>query len=45
MTSPHPRELEPFHPYRHILLAIDDRELPVELLIRASEFAESFMGN
>jgi len=41
-TSPHPRELEPFHPYRHILLAIDNRELRVELLIRASELAEFF---
>jgi len=43
-TSPHPRELEPFHPYRHILLAIDNRELPVELLTRASELAEFFHG-
>jgi len=43
-TSPHPRELEPFHPYRHIVLAIDNRELPVELLIRASELAEFFHG-
>jgi nucleotide-binding universal stress UspA family protein len=43
-TSPHPRELAPFHPYRHILLAIDHRELPVELLIRASELAELFHG-
>jgi nucleotide-binding universal stress UspA family protein len=43
-TSPHPRELEPFRPYRHIVLAIDNRELPVELLIRASELAEFFHG-
>ncbi|MBZ5636966.1 MAG: universal stress protein [Acidobacteriia bacterium] len=43
-TSPHPRELEPFHPYRHILLAIDNRELPVELLTRAAELAEFFHG-
>ena len=43
-TSPHPRELEPFHPYRHILLAIDNCELPVELLMRASALAEFFHG-
>jgi nucleotide-binding universal stress UspA family protein len=41
-TSPHPRELELFHAYRHILLAIDNRELPAELLIRASGLAEFF---
>lgn len=41
-TSPHPRELEPFHPYRHILLAMDNRDLPVELLRRVSALAEFF---
>ncbi|MGD1095037.1 MAG: universal stress protein [Bryobacteraceae bacterium] len=43
-TSPHPRELDPFRPYRHIVLAIDQCGLPVELLIRASELAEFFHG-
>jgi len=43
-TSPHPRELEPFRPYRHIVLAIDNCGLPVELLNRASELAEFFHG-
>jgi len=43
-TSPHPRELEPFHPYRHVLLAIDNRELSVELLTRASELAGFLHG-
>ena len=41
-TSPHPRELNAFHPYRRIVLAIDYRSLSVPLLIRASEFAELF---
>jgi nucleotide-binding universal stress UspA family protein len=41
-TSPHPQELEPFHPYRHIVAAIDGRWWPPELLVRASEIAEFF---
>ena len=41
-TSPHPRELKPFRPYRRIVLAIDYRSLSMPLLIRASEFAELF---
>ena len=41
-TSPHPRELSPFRPYRRIVLAIDYRSLSVPLLVRASEFAELF---
>jgi nucleotide-binding universal stress UspA family protein len=41
-TSPHPRELSPFRPYRRIVLAIDYRSLSVSLLIRASEFAGLF---
>jgi nucleotide-binding universal stress UspA family protein len=41
-TSPHPRELDPFRPYRRIVLALDYRYLSVALLVRASEFAELF---
>jgi len=41
-TSPHPRELEPFRPYRRIVLAIDYRHLSSALLSRASEFADCF---
>jgi nucleotide-binding universal stress UspA family protein len=41
-TSPHPRELSPFRPYRRIALALDYRSLSIPLLIRASEFAELF---
>jgi nucleotide-binding universal stress UspA family protein len=41
-TSPHPRELNPFRPYRRIVLAIDYRFLSIPLLVRASEFAELF---
>ena len=41
-TSPHPRELDPFRPYRRIVLAIDYRSLSGPLLIRASEFASCF---
>lgn len=44
-TSPHPRELSPFRPYRRIVLAIDYRSLSVPLLIRASEFAELFSAS
>jgi len=39
-TSPHPRELEPFRPYRRIVLATDYRELHPDLLVRAFEMAE-----
>ena len=41
-TSPHPRELEPFRPYRHIVLAVDYRGWPAELLTRAAEVAGVF---
>jgi nucleotide-binding universal stress UspA family protein len=41
-TSPHPRELDPFRPYRRIILALDYRSLSVPLLVRGSEFAELF---
>jgi nucleotide-binding universal stress UspA family protein len=41
-TSPHPRELNAFRPYRRIVLAIDYRSLSIPLLVRASEFAELF---
>ena len=44
-TSPHPRELDPFRPYRRIVLAMDYRSLSVPLLVRASEFAELFGGS
>jgi nucleotide-binding universal stress UspA family protein len=43
-TSPHPRELEPFHPYRHIVLAIDSCALLSDILVRASELAKFFHG-
>lgn len=41
-TSPHPRELNPFRPYRRIVLAMDYRSLSSALLLRASEFASRF---
>jgi len=41
-TSPHPRELDPFRPYRHVLVAMDYRRPPADLLIRAAEFAKGF---
>ena len=41
-TSPHPRELEPFHPYRHIVLAIDYRGWPPSLLAHAAEISALF---
>jgi nucleotide-binding universal stress UspA family protein len=41
-TSPHPRELNSFRPYRRIVLAIDYRSLSLPLLVRASEFAGLF---
>jgi nucleotide-binding universal stress UspA family protein len=44
-TSPHPRELEPFRPYRHIVIAMDYRQLSATLLVRASEIASKFGAN
>ena len=41
-TSPHPRELGHFHPYRNIVLALDYRNLSTDLLVRASEVADKF---
>jgi len=41
-TSPHPRELDPFRPYRHILLAIDYQSPSLELVAHAWKFAEHF---
>jgi len=41
-TSPHPQELGPFHPYRHIVIAMDYRKISTVLLVRASEIAERF---
>lgn len=41
-TSPHPRELNSFRPYRNIVIAIDHRALSGPFLIRASEFAGRF---
>lgn len=41
-TSPHPRELNSFRPYRNIVIAIDHRYLSGPLLLRASEFADRF---
>lgn len=41
-TSPHPRELEPFRPYRNIVIAMDYRSLSATLLVRASEIADRF---
>jgi nucleotide-binding universal stress UspA family protein len=41
-TSPHPRELGHFHPYRNIVLAMDYRNLSTDLLVRASEVADKF---
>ena len=41
-TSPHPRELNPFRPYRRIVLALDYRSLSIPVLVRGSEFAELF---
>src|SRR5271169_2562026 len=44
-TSPHPCELGPFHPYRHIVIAMDYRKLSADLLVRASEVAGRFGAN
>jgi nucleotide-binding universal stress UspA family protein len=41
-TSPHPRELDPFRPYRRILLALDYRSPGIPSLVGASEFAQLF---
>lgn len=41
-TSPHPVELGPFRPYRHILLALDRRGWPEDLVIRAAALADAF---
>jgi len=41
-TSPHPRELNAFRPYRRILLALDYRSPRIPSLVRASEFAQFF---
>lgn len=41
-TSPHPRELNTFRPYRNIVIAIDYRALSGPFLVRASEFAGRF---
>jgi nucleotide-binding universal stress UspA family protein len=41
-TCPHPRELEPFRKYRRIVLALDYQWLSLDLLLRASEIAQSF---
>jgi nucleotide-binding universal stress UspA family protein len=41
-TSPHPRELNPFRPYRNIVIAIDYRSLSGPFLMRAAEFAGRF---
>lgn len=43
-TSPHPRELNSFQPYRHVVLAIDYRGWPPSLLTRAAEIADVFGG-
>lgn len=41
-TTPHPKELEPFRPYRQIVCAMDYRVLSRDLLARASEVAMLF---
>lgn len=41
-TSPHPRELGTFHPYRRVVFAADYLGLAADLLIPASEIAEFF---
>lgn len=44
-SSPHPRELDSFQPYRNIVIAIDYRSLSGPFLLRASEFAARFGAN
>lgn len=41
-TSPHPKELEAFRPYRQIVCAMDYRLLSRELLVRASQVSQLF---
>jgi nucleotide-binding universal stress UspA family protein len=41
-TSPHPRELESFRPYRQIVCAMDYRSLSRDLLVKALEVAQLF---
>ncbi len=41
-TSPHPRELDPFRPYRRVVLAADYRGIPDNLLTRGWEIAQAF---
>jgi nucleotide-binding universal stress UspA family protein len=41
-TSPHPKELEVFRPYRQIICALDYRCLSRELLMKASQVAGLF---
>jgi nucleotide-binding universal stress UspA family protein len=41
-TSPHPRELDAFRPYRRILLALDYRSPRTPSLLGASAFAQLF---
>jgi nucleotide-binding universal stress UspA family protein len=41
-TTPHPKELEPFRPYRHIVCAMDYRALSRDLLVHASQVATLF---
>ncbi len=43
-TDPHPTELEPFRPYRQVVLAVDYLGWPPELLLRAARIAELFKG-
>ena len=41
-TSPHPCELEPFHPYRRVIFAVDYLGMGAGRLIPAAEIAEFF---
>ena len=41
-TSPHPRELEAFHPYRRVVVAVDSLALPVDVLERGAAIAAAF---
>ncbi len=41
-TSPHPCELEPFHPYRRVVFAVDYLGMGADLLVPASQIAEFF---
>jgi nucleotide-binding universal stress UspA family protein len=42
LTSAHPRELEPFRPYRHVVCAMDYRSPSRDLPLRAMQVAQSF---